>query len=52
VNFAFKKEKNKTYTELVASRKSFVPGVAKYDLSTKRMDMISKGPIPRFKQGR
>ena len=44
VNFLFKKEKNKTYTELIAQKKSYSPGVAKYDLSTKRMDFISKGP--------
>lgn len=50
--FIFKKEKTSNYLDIVTKRKGFVPGVGKYDLDSKRVDRLSKGPQPRFKQGR
>lgn len=50
--FIFKKEKTSNYLDIVTKKKAFVPGVGKYDTDTKRVDRLSKGPQPRFKQGR
>lgn len=50
--FTISKEKCANYLEVITKQKAFIPGVAKYDLSDKRMSMISKGYIPHYKRGR
>ena len=51
VPFIFKKNKSLRYVDEVAKKKSFIPGVAKYSLDAS-LNVISKGPQPRFKKGR
>ena len=50
--FTISKEKASNYLDVLTKQKAFIPGVAKYDLSDKRMSMISKGYIPHYKRGR